>query len=287
MKRNQAAPKRRRLAPPWVLVACATAMALAIALIFPNASLFQQLGRGDDPDQADSVRVLLLRNLLRKGAKGFALQRDYIRQLGLTGDYAGAFAELDRLAAEWQGGSRDSLWILDMELSGWALAARSDLAAAERLRTAAEALWREGLPAHRAWAAGKARAIGEHDLAARLYLKVAETDSLPAAWYRRAAEMSTASGNCQGASQALLAAHDRLQGERERKDAFLDALRALQACGRLGEALAVADQRMRAWSSDTEVLLFLVQLARSADRPGQAQRYAQLLVKPVAVGPEP
>lgn len=282
------AKRRRRLAPPWVLAAFGAAMALALALIFPRASLFQQLGEGGDPDRADSVRVLLLRNLLRKGAKDFALQRDYIRQLGLTGNYAGAFAELDRLAAEWRGPARDSLWLLDMEVSFWALAARSETPAAERLRSAAEALWRDGSPGHRAWAAEKAGAVGEHGLAALLYLKVAEEDTLPtAAWYQRAADMSAAAGNCHGTSQALLSAHDRLREKRERKDAFLDALRALQACGRMEEALAVADLRLQAWSSDTEILLFLVQLARSADRPDQAQRYAQLLVKPLAAGPEP
>jgi hypothetical protein len=294
-------PARRRLAPPWVLGVFAVSMAMIIALIFSKASVFQQLGRESDSEGADSVRVLLLRNLIAKGEKGFPLRRDYIRQLGLTGDYAGAFAEFDRLAAE---GTRpgDSLWMLEMEVASWALSAKEDKgdkgdkaarsdkanAAADRMRRAGDELGKHGAPAHLAWAAGKAGAAGVYDLAARLYLGAAGSDSLSAAFcYRRAAEMSAAGGDCRGAADDLLAAYDRLTGRKERKAALLDALRALQACGRLDEALAAADGRMGEWRSDTEVLLFLVHLAQSADRPGQAQHYAQWLIRPVAAGPEP
>jgi tetratricopeptide (TPR) repeat protein len=284
---SPANPERRRLAPPWALALFGAAALLLIVVIFTKASMFQQLG-GGDPDKGDSVRVLLLRSLLAKGEKGFALRRDYIRQLGLTGDYAGAFAESDRLAAEGTG-PRDSLWMLEVETASWALSAKRDKdgVAAARLRAAAESLWKGGAPPHLAWAAGKAGAAGAFDLAGRLYLKAAAADSLPAAHYRRAAEMFSAAGDCQAASEALFAAQDRLAGEKDRKAAFLDALRALQACGRLDEALAAADRRMGGLRSDTEVLLFLVHLAQSADRPRQAQHYAQLLVKPVAAGPEP
>lgn len=293
-------PARRRLAPPWVLGGFAVSMAMIIALIFSKASVFQQLGREADSDGADSVRVLLLRNLIAKGEKGFALRRDYIRQLGLTGDYAGAFAEFDRLAAEGPGPS-DSLWMLEMEVASWAISAKGDKGdkvekaakndktkdAAVRMRRAGEELGRHGAPAHLAWAAGKAGAAGAYDLAARMYLDAAGTDSLSPTYYRRAAEMSAAGGDCRGAADDLLAAHDRLTGRKEKKAALLDALRALQACGRLDEALAAADGRMGEWRSDTEVLLFLVHLAQSADRPREAQHYAQLLIKPVAAGPEP
>jgi tetratricopeptide (TPR) repeat protein len=261
-------------------------MLLLIVLIFPKASVFQQLG-GGDPDKGDSVRVLLLRSLLAKGEKGFALRRDYIRQLGLTGDYAGAFAEFDRLAAEGTG-PRDSLWMLEVEVASWALSAKRDKdAAAARLRAGGEALWKGAAPAHLAWAADKAGAAGDFDLAGRLYLKAAAADSLPAPRYRRAAEMFSAAGDCGAAAEALFAAQGRLKGGKDRKAAFLDALRALQACGRLDEALAAADRRMGDLRADTDVLLFLVRLAQAADRPRQAQHYAQLLVKPVAAGPEP
>lgn len=279
---------RRRLAPPWALALSGAAMLLIIVLIFPKASVFQQLGRGGDPDRGDSVRVLLLRSLLAKGEKGFALRRDYIRQLGLTGDYAEAFAEFDRLESD-SGNTRDSLWMLEMEVASWAVSAKAarDGKAANRLRTAGEELLKAGTAPHLAWAGEKAGAAGAYDLAARLYLRAAGADSLHPIWYRRSAEMSSAAGDCRGASAALLAEHDRLRDVAERKAAFLDALRALQACGHLDEALAAADSRMREWSGDTDVLLFLVHLAQAADRPGQAQHYAQLLVKPVASGPRP
>lgn len=287
-------PARRRLAPPWVLGGFAISMALLIVLIFSKASVFQQLGREGDSDGADSVRVLLLRNLIAKGENGFALRRDYIRQLGLTGDFAGAFAEFDRLSSEGKG-PQDSLWMLEMEVASWALSAKGGKAAQNdkanaalvRLRRAGGELGAHGAPTHLAWAAGKAGTAGAYDLAARLYLGAAGSDTLSATYYRRAAEMSAAGGDCRAAADDLLAAHDRLTGRKERKAALLDALRALQACGRLDEALAAADGRMGEWRSDTEVLLFLVHLAQSADRPREAQHYAQWLIKPVAAGPEP
>ena len=96
--------------------------------------------------------------------------------------------------------------------------------------------------------------------------------------------MSAAGGDCRGASIDFRGPGPLTSGK-ERKSAFLDALRALQACGRLDEALAAADRRMSEWAVDTEVLLFLVHLAQAADSPRQAQHYAQLLVKPVASGP--
>ena len=279
-----AAPRPRRLAPPWVLAAGGAAMLLSIALIFPNASLFQQLGRGDGQDRADSLRVILLRDMLQKGAKGFALRRDYVRQLGLTGNYAEAFAALDSLAADPPGVARDSLRMLEAEISSWALSARSGLeqAAAARLRTALDALLREGPVPHLAWAADKARDAGAFDLAARICLRLAAADSLPGEWLRRAADMAEAGGDCPGASEARFAAGDRLADRKARKAAFLDGLRTLQACGRLDEALAAADSRIGPWRGDPEILLFLVQLARSANRPDAAQRYAHQLVKPPA-----
>jgi len=285
---------RRRLLPPWALALFGAAMLTIIVLIFPRASVFQQLGSGGDPDHGDSVRVLLLRSLLAKGEKGFALRREYIRQLGLTGDYAGAFSEFDRLQAD-RGNPGDSLWMLEIEVASWAFSSQpgKDGNAAARLRTAGEELLKAGGPSHLAWAGEKAGAAGAYDLAAKLYLRAAGSDSLNAIWYRRSAEMSTAAGDCHGASAALFAALDRLKDGAvlldgtERKSAFLDGLRALQACGQLDEALAAADRRMREWSGDTEVLLFLVRLAQAADRPGQAQHYAQLLIKPIASGTSP
>jgi hypothetical protein len=279
---------RRRLAPPWALAAFGAAMLLLIVFLFPRASVFQQLGGGNDPDRADSVRVLLLRELLAKGGKGFALRRDYVRQLGLTGDYAGAFAELDHVGAETGGAIGDSLWMLEVEVASWALSAKvPEKSARARLRAAGDSLLRAGSPGHQAWAAGKVGDAGEFALAAQLYLRTAAADADPVRWFRHAAAMSAAAGDCGGTSAAWFQVYDRLPMGKDRKAAFLEAIRALQACGRLDEALAAADGRIGEWKGDTDVLLFLVHLAQSADRPHAAQRYAQLLVKPLADGAKP
>lgn len=289
MERQDRAPFRKRLAPPWVIAVLGLSMLAALSVLFPRASLFQQLGRGD-VDQADSLRVILLRNLILQGEKGVTLRKDYIRQLGLVGDYAGAFAELDRLAGDAGPASMDSVRMLEAEVATWALASRAGKSQGEaargRFRRSLEALLREGAPSHLAWAAARAESGGEYDMARRLYLRLARGKDSSAAWYRRAAVMSAAMGRCEETSAALFAAQTHSRTRPERKAAFLDALRALQSCNRLDEALRSAKANLGDLKSDSEILLFLVNLARSANQPLQAQKYAQMLVKPLASGPE-
>jgi polysaccharide biosynthesis protein PelB len=280
---------RRRLISPWVLAACGVTFLLGVAFLFPKASLFQQLTQRDKEDRADSVKVILLQALIKKGETGFALRREYVRQLGLTGNYDLALEELDALASNWRKPDRDSLWKLQVEVASWALAAgRGDAETARKhLLAGAEGLGQGKVLRYLAWAARKLQAAGAYDLSASLYLKAAASDSSPILWQRRAAEMFAAAGDCANTSQTWMKIYDRVEGEARRREALLEALRVLQACDRMDEALRLAESRIRPWRDDTEILLHLVNLARAADRPKLAERYAQMLVRPLAAGPDP
>lgn len=286
---RKAQTNRRRLLSPWVLVGCVFAVLLTMALVFPRATLFQQLVQGEKEERVDSVRVILLQTLIQKGVKGFALRREYIRQLGLTRNYAAAFEELDTLASKWSEESRDSLHLLQVEMGSMAYGSKTgDTAAAIRqMNAGAEGLMQGAKLRPLMLAASEIKDARHFELAARLFSKMAELDSLPNAWQRRAAEMHALSGDCRSAAKVLMSVYEKSKDESERKQLLLQALRALQACDRMEEALALAESRIRDWSGDTEVLLFAIPLARSANRPKVAERFAQMLVRPLAAAPEP
>ncbi len=298
----------RRLAPTWAIMLCGGAVALAMFGLFMNGSLFKQLRSGSADSQADSLRVLLLRNLILKGETGSALQEDYIRQLGLTGDYPGAFKEIDELLAKRppppaepnttgaapvstvgisdkkttrsDDGSSDTLRVLELDVAGWAWAAHpGDTLAAAHRHAGLTALIHPGQSTARlSWAAQSAEASGEKDLALAAFIRLAESDTLAAEWYRRAARLSLSMGDCRKASEMEFLAQDHGRSEAERKAAFLDGLRALQACNQLEAAVNEANARVQEFQADSDVLLYLVNLSRSANQPLLAQKYALKLV---------
>lgn len=277
-------PVRKRLAPPWLVVSLGAGMVLLMLVMFPRASLFLQLGRSNSDAQADSLRVLLLRNLLLKGEKGIDLRKDYIRQLGLTGDYRGSFEELDRLLPGTPGDPQsDSLRMLEVEVCRWALAAHpADSLVRRRLVTGLRAIsvsQSNSVPL--VWAAEKADATGEYALALAIYQRLAqEGGSQSVQWYRQAARLAASLGDCRQASDVHFQILGKSRDREERKNAYLDGLRALEACDKLDLAISEADRRLGDFRNDPQVLLFLVNLARSANRPREAEKYALMLVKP-------
>jgi hypothetical protein len=274
---------RKRLAPPWVIASVGIGMIVLLCFLFPRSSLFGQLGQGSGETQADSLRVLLLRNLMLKGGAGPELRKDYIRQLGLTGDYTGAFAELDLLFPGSAGRALDSLRVLEIEIAGYAVAADSaDLRARSRLKAALLALIAPATePGALAWAAGKAESAGEYAAAQGLYAELAgRKDGRAAHWYHEAARLASARGECQEAAGF----HFRSQAEAaevsDRKNAFMDGLRSLEACEQLELAVREAETHLGGLRADPQVLLFLVNLARAANRPREAEKYALMLIRP-------
>lgn len=281
---------RRRLASPWMIAAAGTVMIVLLFFLFPRSSLFGQLGHGSGETQADSLRVLLLRNLMLKGGAGPELRKDYIRQLGLTGDYTGAFAELDRLLPGTAGRSLDSLRMLEIGIASHAVAAdSSDVRARSRLKVALQAMTAPGTePEVQEWAAVKAEAAGEYAIAQGLYAGLAGQGAAPgspkdaraAHWYHEAARIASARGECVEAAGYHFRSQAEATGLPERKQAFLDGLRSLEACEQMEMAVREAEARLGGLRSDPQVLLFLVKLARAANRPREAEKFALMLIRP-------
>ena len=278
-----ASPGRKRLAPLWMIASVGVGMVVLLFILFPRSSLFGQLGQGSEDAQADSLRVLLLRNLMLKGGAGPELRKDYIRQLGLTGDFNGAFQELDRLLPGFTGRSLDSLRALEIEVASHAVAADStDIRARSRLSGALRTLIAPGTEAGmQAWAAGKAEAAGEYATAQGLYAELGgRKDSLSARWFREAARIASAQGDCLAAAGYHFISQAEASVDSVRKNAFLDGLRSLTACERMDLAVSEAEARLGGLRSDPQVLLYLVNLARAANRPREAEKYALMLIRP-------
>ncbi|MFX4324628.1 hypothetical protein ABTA53_18615, partial [Acinetobacter baumannii] len=64
-----------------------------------------------------------------------------------------------------------------------------------------------------------------------------------------------------------------------RRQLFLQALRTLQSGNLLDLALDTAEREIGELANDTEVLYYLVTLARAANRPEAAARYAKQMLK--------
>jgi hypothetical protein len=276
---------RKRLAPPWMIASVGAVMVVLLFFLFPRSSLFGQLGQGYGDTQADSLRVLLLRNLMLKGEAGIELRKDYIRQLGLTGDYTGAFAELDRLLPGVAGPSLDSLRMLQIEVAGYAIAAdSSDSLARSRLKRGLLAMaGPQTEAAALLWAAHKADEAGEYALAQRLYTESGRRGGDGASrWYHEAARLAASLGNCREAADLHFLSQDKAADQAGKRSAYLDGLRSLEACEQLDLAVRQAEAHLGGLRSDPKVLLFLVNLARAANRPREAEKYALMLVRPGA-----
>lgn len=278
---------RKRLAPPWVIASVGAGMIVLLFFLFPRSSLFGQLGQSSGETQADSLRVLLLRNLMLKGGAGPELRKDYIRQLGLTGDYAGAFAELDRLLPGFRGRSLDSLRVLEIEVASQAVAAdSSNVRARSRLKAALRAMTGPGTePGMLEWAARKAEAAGEYATAQGLYAELGNRkDARAAHWFHEAARVASARGECREAAELHFRSQDEAAAFSDRKNAFMDGLRTLEACEQMDLAVREAEARLGDLRSDSQVLLFLVNLTRAANRPREAEKYALMLIRPGSRG---
>jgi polysaccharide biosynthesis protein PelB len=280
---------RHRLMSPWLLVACVLGLLISAIWFFPRGSVFQQLVRNDTEEQVDSVRVLLLQTLIEKGIQGYSLRREYIRQLALMKKYATAFEELDTLASRWTEPKRDSLWLLQVEVAAMAsVDSKWDTARANSvLSQAVGMLLRYGSAPILQGCQRKTKACGKHLLTAKCQMRLAEIDSTPKIWQRKAATSFSLAGDCRSAAKVWMALYDQTLSQPEQRTLLLMALRELQSCNLLDEALQLAQSRIQDWEMDTEVLTELIALARAANRPKIAEQFARILVQPLAAAPEP
>lgn len=291
--RREGRKAHNRLAPPWVILSAGTAIVLLMLSIFPSSSWFRQLSGTGGKEEADSLKVLLLKNLILKGQGGPALRQDYALQLGLTGNYAEAFGVLDTLIRN-QPDSLVPLRRLQAHLAQRALSSRPGpgltALAKANLNASLEGFLAATAPAEAlAWAAQAAGVSGREDVAYALYLRLAGQDTARSGeWDLKAARVAAHRRDFQAATELYAAAASNIHATQGKKAAILEGLKSLQAAERLDLALSLGERSLAGAHADPEILAFLVRLARAANRPKEAGKYAEMLVRPDAVaGLEP
>jgi predicted Zn-dependent protease len=126
----------------------------------------------------------------------------------------------------------------------------------------------------------RALKLGERQLAMSAYRKLAALPGDDAAtWAVKAAEAALGQGEHRMASRLYFDASEKAMSFDQRRTHFLLALRTLQAGNLLDEALTAADERLGPLAQDEATLLYLVKLARAADRPAMAERYVRALLR--------
>ncbi|MGO4332774.1 tetratricopeptide repeat protein [Cupriavidus sp. 2KB_15] len=125
-----------------------------------------------------------------------------------------------------------------------------------------------------------ARAINALKSAQVFYRALARSDPARAdLWNAQAASAALAGGDYQQAAEALFSAQARATDPAEQRRLFLAGLKTLQSGNLLDQALAQAEQRGGKLLDNAEVLRYLTRLALAANRPEQAARYVERLLR--------
>lgn len=128
--------------------------------------------------------------------------------------------------------------------------------------------------------AEKAVEIGAASPAARLYAQVLARDlTLPASAWEDAAQRMRALGEIDLAVKLYLRARSVAAQRADKRRLYIAALRTLLGAGRHQDALACAQEALGDLADDTATLEFLTRLALAANRPDVAQRYARGMLR--------
>ena len=275
------ARERHRLISPAALVGLVALAGAALVLVFPGASLVDQIyryGRHDD------VSAGYIASLLRSDPGNRRLRLTLVERLLDRGDVAGARETLAPLSVAGGEADRELRWLDFRVLRAELNAARSPAEAAplrERARRElADLAGLEWEPGELERLAEEARLLGIPELAGRLYRRLADADPGRAGdWTDRAARTSLAAGEYRATAETYVAAAARARSPEERRGHLLKAVRTLQSGNLLDEALQLADAHIADLSSDDAALVYLVRLARAANDHARAQAYAKRLMR--------
>jgi len=281
-----AAPlERPRLAPPWLIALLGMMALVVLVAIYPHKTLVDRIQTAPSGPLTEAY----LRNLLRVEPNNPELRIVLARNQYRAGLYERIGDTLVpsllandpqiRNEAEW------ILWLSD-EAQYRKLAKNSaERAKAQRrlqlqLEKIAELDWNEPILieiAHRAVSFGDV-ALGRK-LLERLSASGRNRGDY---WYAYAAREALANSEYSAAAEFYLIALTSVSGFDERRQYFLNAMRALQSGDRIDEALRVAELQLSAHpelARDDQILELLVRFARAARRPDLADKYARLLLR--------
>ncbi|MGH8616905.1 MAG: tetratricopeptide repeat protein, partial [Burkholderiales bacterium] len=262
---------------------------VAFAALFPRQTLLEQMRREKSPDP---LAVAYLTNLLRTRPDDAELRLQLARQQLALGDAAGALRSLAALPASAAASLRQQADLLELRALSQQLArlpagARQGVADGRRAQALLAALapldW--STP-DLAFLAAQARAVGEPKLTAKFYQRIIDTDGdLPLSWFTETANEAIGVGDFRLAAAVLFAAQARAPARGQQRLFFLRAVKTLQSGDLVQEALSAADAHVGDLINDETVLLYLTELARSANDLPRAERYARRLLRMGAAKP--
>lgn len=315
--KSPAPPERERLLPPAFVLTFTAMVGIGLALMFPRETLRERLlGEGR---AVDGLSMAYLEAWWRATPDDGGFMAVLAEQYARTGRLDEAEAMLSRLEARYAASSAASSAAsqqgpvrnananaADAELPGQILRTRIEItqqrAFAALPDTAERKQYVEKLgglldqAVTMKWSrtdleelATTARSINALKPAQVFYQALAKSDPARAAlWNAQAASAALAGGDYQQAADALFAAQSRATDPAEQRRLYLAALKTLQSGNELDKALAQAEQHGGKLLENAEVLRYLTKLALAANRPEQAARYVQRLLRlPPSMQPVP
>lgn len=265
--------------PPWLIAL----LGALLTLLYPFQTLVDAVIA---TSRGDALTTAYLRNLMRTDPQNPELRLMLARQQFVGGELTAAQATVQPVVAAVDPELRaDGLW-LDwliaeqrlLSLEPGSAQRQQQLSALRReLRELAQLPWPDTA---RVELARKAMVYGERELALSIYDKLARGKSaLGVGGYAQAATVALGEGDYRGAAELYLTACDRAVGPAQRREYFLAALRALQSGDRNSEALALAEKELKDLAGDRDTLIYLIDLARAANRLDIADKYARKLLR--------
>lgn len=289
---KEAANDRERLLGwPRILVLGVT-IVVAMVYLYPRDRLVEQVSRSEAHDElTKSYLDNLLKNdpdnpglLIKRADAEIEAGREAQGEALLAGLAGSSDTRVSVEAAE------ALVRLRERQLFAQTPGSRARQERLEVLHQAMIALDRMPLePARRAELARKASVHGAEDLALAIYRRLAgETQGDEAStWLEEGARAAQSLGRYQEASKLYFDAR-RVGVLPERRVAnYLAGVRALQAGNMPLDALAAAEAELGDLSENSEVLLFVVRLARAANRNDRAEIYVRKLLRYVLEGVAP
>ncbi|AGW94774.1 tetratricopeptide repeat protein [Cupriavidus sp. DF5525] len=282
---KSAAPaERERLLPPALVLTFTAMVGVGLALMFPRETLRERLlGQGRT---MDGLTVAYLEAWSKAAPDDPGFMAVLAEQYARSGRLDEAEAMLARMQALQRADLSATILRTRIDIAQqrtWA--AQPDTPERAQFLAQAQALLKEATA--RRWTiaelqrlAMQARELGATDALAGFYRELARADRGHADfWNRQLAEIAVSGGNYRDAARALFAAQARAGTLAEQRALFLKAVQTLQSGNLLDEALAEAERHAGPLLDDPEVLRYLTRLALAANRPEQAARYVERLLK--------
>ena len=278
-----AATKRPRLIHPFSLAAFSTLVIAALVLMFPFKVLVDRVLRDR---RGDELTVSYLHNLLRTDPQNLEMVLRLARQQLAGGEYAGMRETLSPVLASPVDSDRVAARILLWE-AGEHQWRKAPVGSSER-----EAILRQLLSELEALAALKideqtsleiaerALDLGDRKLALKLYRTLGRNGmQFDSTWFAERARTLKDKGEYDAAVELFLIARSRAQTMSARRAYFQQAVKVPLARGTPRDALMLAERELGELRDDLESLIFMVELARSANQPSVASRYAHLMLR--------